>query len=180
MAALKALGEATTLDEGDRLLASGRRGQASSNLRDFMAARKALGDAATLDEGDRLLADVRAQGAGFLKFIVEHLDHEEEVFSSPIARKYLPLSEMKSLVRRAWDATPAADLAAHVQWVTRTVPMHMQKVRCVRALCWAMPERAQLIGLMLYRGLDDATWVSVSADVPEIVPRGLPGWRQYF
>ncbi|KAG5178887.1 voltage-dependent anion channel-domain-containing protein [Tribonema minus] len=74
MAALKALGDAATLDEGDRLLADvraqgagvvGQRKSVSNAIcRCFVAALKALDDAATLDEGDRLLADVRAQGTG--------------------------------------------------------------------------------------------------------------------
>jgi hypothetical protein len=42
-----------------------------------------------------------------------------------------------------------------------------------------MPERAQLVGLMAYRGVTDADWVALSRDLPEIVPKGLPGWRRY-
>lgn len=43
-----------------------------------------------------------------------------------------------------------------------------------------MPERAQLLGLMVYRVVDDITWVEVARDMPELVPRGLPGHRHYF
>ena len=49
-----------------------------------------------------------------------------------------------------------------------------------RTWVWAMPERAQLLGLMVYRVVDDITWVEVARDMPELVPRGLPGHRRYF
>ncbi len=43
-----------------------------------------------------------------------------------------------------------------------------------------MPERAQQLGLMVYREVDDVTWVEVARDLPEVIPRGLPGYRRYF
>ncbi len=43
-----------------------------------------------------------------------------------------------------------------------------------------MPERAQQLGLMVYRVVDDVTWVEVARDLPEAIPRGLPGYRRYF
>lgn len=43
-----------------------------------------------------------------------------------------------------------------------------------------MPERAQQLGLMVYRVVDDVTWVEVVRDLPEVVPRGLHGYRRYF
>lgn len=45
---------------------------------------------------------------------------------------------------------------------------------------WAMPERAQQLGLMVYRVVDDVTWVEVARDLPEVIPRGLPGYRRYY
>lgn len=43
-----------------------------------------------------------------------------------------------------------------------------------------MPERAQLVGRMIANGVDSAVWVRLARDVPEIVPRGAPGWRKYY
>lgn len=43
-----------------------------------------------------------------------------------------------------------------------------------------MPERAQQLGLMVYRVVDDVTWVEVARDLPEVVPRGLPGHHRYY
>ena len=61
-------------------------------------------------------------------------------------------------------------------YMVRWLPIPMQKTRFVRSLAWAIPENAQLIGDMVYRGVDDSTWACLAADVPECVPRGLPGW----
>lgn len=43
-----------------------------------------------------------------------------------------------------------------------------------------MPERAQQLGLMVYRVVDDVTWVEVARDLPAMIPRGLPGHRRYL
>lgn len=57
-------------------------------------------------------------------------------------------------------------------------PAH--QTRFLKTWVWAMPERAQQLGLMVYRVVDDVTWVEVARDLPEIIPRGLPGYRRYF
>lgn len=62
---------------------------------------------------------------------------------------------------------------------TRLVsPTH--QTRFLKTWVWAMPERAQQLGLMVYRVVDDVTWVEVARDLPEVIPRGLPGYRRYF
>lgn len=61
----------------------------------------------------------------------------------------------------------------------RSGPTHRQ-TRFLKTWVWAMPERAQQLGLMVYRVVDDVTWVEVARDLPEVIPRGLPGHRRYF
>jgi hypothetical protein len=39
-----------------------------------------------------------------------------------------------------------------------------------------MPERAQEVGMILYRGLDSVAFADIADHVPEIIPRGLPGY----
>lgn len=56
----------------------------------------------------------------------------------------------------------------------------LHQTRFVKTWAWAMPERAQLLGLMVYRVVDDVTWIELARDLPGIVPRGLPGHRRYF
>eukprot|EP01061_Rhynchopus_euleeides_P047307 TRINITY_DN9431_c0_g2_i2.p1 TRINITY_DN9431_c0_g2~~TRINITY_DN9431_c0_g2_i2.p1 ORF type:complete len:1044 (+),score=348.59 TRINITY_DN9431_c0_g2_i2:364-3132(+) len=56
------------------------------------------------------------------------------------------------------------------------LPMPIQKTRFARTLAWAVPEHAQQVGEMFYRGIPDTMWAVLATDVPEIIPRGLPGW----
>lgn len=48
----------------------------------------------------------------------------------------------------------------------------------MKTFVWACPDRAQQIGLMCYRGLDSIDWAFLSEEMPEIIPRGLPGWKR--
>jgi len=63
-------------------------------------------------------------------------------------------------------------------WIIQHLPMPMQRARFVKAMIWAVPERAQHIGEMIYRGVEDHEWCALTTDVPEIIPRGLPGWQR--
>jgi hypothetical protein len=59
------------------------------------------------------------------------------------------------------------------------MPLTGQRVKFCRCWLWAVPERAQQIGAWLALGLDAPTWARLTAQVPEIVPRGAPGWKKY-
>lgn len=69
---------------------------------------------------------------------------------------------------------------AHDIYECRSPSATTIQARFVKTWIWAMPEKAQLVGLMLYRSVDDVTWAELQRDVPAIVPRGLPGYRRYF
>eukprot|EP01061_Rhynchopus_euleeides_P047305 TRINITY_DN9431_c0_g1_i1.p1 TRINITY_DN9431_c0_g1~~TRINITY_DN9431_c0_g1_i1.p1 ORF type:complete len:1048 (+),score=368.96 TRINITY_DN9431_c0_g1_i1:56-3145(+) len=79
---------------------------------------------------------------------------------------------------------PEEEMPLHKQHVLRValpfllywLPMPIQKTRMARTLAWAVPEHAQQVGEMFYRGIPDTMWAVLATDVPEIVPRGLPGW----
>ena len=43
-----------------------------------------------------------------------------------------------------------------------------------------MPERAQQIGAITYRNVDAVMWERLRTAVPEIIPRGAPGYKQYY
>ena len=43
-----------------------------------------------------------------------------------------------------------------------------------------MPERSQHIGAMVYRGCSPTLWALLKVEVPEMVPRGAPGWQRYY
>jgi len=69
--------------------------------------------------------------------------------------------------------------------VVRHLATHDERVRYIKTLTWALPERAQEIGLWLYRGLPadplgDMKYTNIVRDVPEIVPRGTSlNWSKY-
>lgn len=43
-----------------------------------------------------------------------------------------------------------------------------------------MPERAQQIGAILYRNVDAVMWERLRASLPDIVPRGVSGYRKHY
>lgn len=51
-------------------------------------------------------------------------------------------------------------------------------LRDVTYVVQSMPERAQEIGLVIYRGVDSVLWALLVAEIPEIVPRGLRGHKK--
>jgi hypothetical protein len=54
-----------------------------------------------------------------------------------------------------------------------------QKARFLRCLRWAMPERIQQVGGMVY-GVSPVMWQRLTKFVPEMTPRGVFGWTRYF
>eukprot|EP00933_Yihiella_yeosuensis_P036751 TRINITY_DN30538_c0_g1_i1.p1 TRINITY_DN30538_c0_g1~~TRINITY_DN30538_c0_g1_i1.p1 ORF type:complete len:1036 (-),score=209.27 TRINITY_DN30538_c0_g1_i1:224-3331(-) len=79
-----------------------------------------------------------------------------------------PQGEMPLEQKQVWRVV--------LPYVVRNLPEPMMRTRFVRCWTWAMPERAQHIGEMIYRGVEDHEWNALATDVPEIIPRGLPGW----
>ena len=43
-----------------------------------------------------------------------------------------------------------------------------------------MPERSHEIGMMIYRGVDSVEWSRLVLEIPEMIPRGLSGYRKIF
>ncbi|CAM9147713.1 unnamed protein product [Sphacelaria rigidula] len=127
-----------------------------------------------------VLGGLRADLQDFGAELISALDEEELAFAAPVARKYIPISTSKALVRKVWDTTSNSDMSDLLGWVMMTLRIRGQRSRFLKAWVWAMPERAQQLGLMVYRVVDDITWVEVARDLPEIVPRGLPGHSRYY
>ncbi|KAJ9446060.1 Glutaredoxin-C1 [Diplonema papillatum] len=107
-------------------------------------------------------------------------------FSSNIYSAGFPSAEDKNALLVFPPTVPSAPMPIEKQHILRIVlpfvvgwlPYPMQKTRFARAFAWAVPERAQHMGDMIYRGVSDTTWACMVADVPEIIPRGLPGWAR--
>jgi tellurite resistance protein TehA-like permease len=125
------------------------------------------------------VAALRAELPLFSVELLEHLEGEE-VELQPIGRKHIPIDVAKDAMRRIFDMTPATAAADFFPWVVSNLPLAGQRVKFVRCWVWAVPERAQQMGVWLALGLDPPTWARLVAQVPEIVPRGAPGWKKYY
>ncbi|CBJ26922.1 Glutaredoxin glutaredoxin/malate transporter fusion protein [Ectocarpus siliculosus] len=127
-----------------------------------------------------LLEELKANIRKFGKEVREHMDNEEHFYSTPVTRKFLNVTIAKDLARRSWDVTPNPEMSEFLRWVMSSLRIRGQRTKFLKTWVWAMPERAQLVGLMVYRVVDDVTWVQLAYDLPEIVPRGLPGYSRSF
>lgn len=124
------------------------------------------------------LATLRAELPAFTAELAEHLIGEETELQ-PVGRKHVPIDVQKEVMRKIFEMTPATVLADFFPWCVSNMPLTGQRVKFCRCWLWAVPERAQQIGAWLALGLDAPTWARLTAQVPEIVPRGAPGWKKY-
>lgn len=135
----------------------------------------------TLDIQTRKAAldEIKGDLPGFLVELEEHLVGEE-LNLQPVGRKHIPLAITMDISRKVWDLTPANKWEIIIPFVLNNVPRQMQRVRYLKVLCWSMPERAQQIGAIVYRNVDAVMWELLSFELPEIIPRGVPGWKRYY
>ena len=131
------------------------------------------------EERKASLDELRRDLPAFFEHFEEHLRGEEDNLQ-PIGRKYLPLAIMKDISREVWEITPAERWEVIVPFIVSNLPRHTQRVRYLKVLCWSMPERAQQIGAIVYRNVDAVMWERLRVEVPEIIPRGAPGWKRYY
>jgi tellurite resistance protein TehA-like permease len=115
----------------------------------------------------------------FFDHFADHMLGEEDNLN-PIGRKHIPMELMKQISREVWLKTSADRWEIIVPFIIENLPRHMQRVRYLQVLTWAMPERAQQIGAIVYRNVDAVMWERLRTEVPEIIPRGAPGWKRYY
>lgn len=66
-------------------------------------------------------------------------------------------------------------------WQLSLLPDQASRVRMLRCLLWAMPERAQHFGLLLAARLDAVMWHRLARALPEVIPRRAGrGWMRYY
>eukprot|EP01134_Creolimax_fragrantissima_P006193 CFRG6193T1 len=102
--------------------------------------------------------------------VEEHMLWEEQNLQ-PIGRKYVPMDTQKRVVRIIWESVPTNEWRVLVPNILRYMPYHSMRVRWLRALLWAMPERGEQLGLYIYHGVSDVMWNSLLLHVPQIIPR---------
>ena len=115
----------------------------------------------------------------FNKELEEHLLWEEQHVQS-ILRKYIPLELQKQILLKVWNITNYNDWKIFIPWVLRYQPKINQRILFLKTLLWSMPERSQMIGLIVYRGINDVMWSQIKKELPEIIPRGIKGWRRQY
>lgn len=142
-------------------------------------ANKLLDTALPTEERKQALDTLRDSLPDFFAHFEEHLRGEEDNLQ-PIGRKHLPLAIMKDISRKVWELTPATKWEVIIPFIITNLPRHLQRVRYVKTLTWSMPERAQQIGAIIYRNCDAVMWERLRVEVPEIIPRGAPGWKRYY
>jgi hypothetical protein len=116
---------------------------------------------------------------GFFKHFLEHMQGEEDNLNA-IGRKYVNLELQKQLLARVFTTTDVAKWEVIFPFVIQHCPRHLQRTRYVQAFTWAMPERAQQIGAVLYRNVDAVMWERMRVVLPEIVPRGVAHHTKFY
>jgi tellurite resistance protein TehA-like permease len=134
-----------------------------------------------LDEDTRktALSILKNELPEFFIHFREHLLGEEEHLQ-PIGRKYIPLELQKQMSRKVFELTPADRWEIIIPYVVLNVPRHEQRIRYLKVLTWAMPERAQQIGAIVYRNVDAVMWERLRVELPDIIPRGEANWKRYY
>eukprot|EP00122_Pirum_gemmata_P008520 Pgem_evm1s7856 len=120
----------------------------------------------------------------FLADMETHMVWEEKNLQ-PIGRKYIPLDKQTEVINKIWASVPGETWKILIPVLLNNMPYHAMRIRWLKAVCWAMPERAQQIGYYLYKGVSDTMWISISTDMPEIIPRLCEGpdqsrWVRYY
>ena len=139
----------------------------------------ALNPSATADEKKTAVERLKKELPGFFTHFEQHMLGEEDNLQ-PIGRKHLPLEIQKQISRKCFELAPANRLEVMIPFVVNNAPREQQRIRYLKALCWAMPERAQQIGSILYRNTDAVMWERLRVELPEIIPRGAENWRRYY
>ena len=112
-------------------------------------------------------------GDEFLK----HLRDEENSVTR-VLRKYTSVERTKELFLKVWEDTSSDDWHIIIPFTLKNLPNPVWKSRFVRAFIWVMPEMAQEIGAIIYRGCDSVLYASLADEIPEMIPRNCRGFRK--
>lgn len=121
-----------------------------------------------------LVATAAARLKAFKAHLFKHLALEEATLS-PVNRKFSNFEVMIELGRRIFFLSER-HWRTLVPFYLNTLPAAKPRRRFLECLRYIVPERMQAVGVFAYEGCSPEVWAEVSRAVPEIVPRGLPGW----
>ncbi|KAL6074287.1 hypothetical protein QOT17_004318 [Balamuthia mandrillaris] len=108
-----------------------------------------------------------------------HLE-EEETHLQPISRKHFPLKLHKQMVRRIWASSSSERWSLIIPFVLSNQELFGARLRFLKCLRWALPERFQQIGVMAFNGVSPSLWWRLKAYLPDLVPRPQYGWVRYY
>lgn len=111
--------------------------------------------------------------------LLVHLRNEENTLSVA-ARKYVGVELTCEIIKKCWDITGISEWRKVMPFVVEHLPLPAWKLRYVRTILWTVPSRAHEIGLCLYHGCDSVTWQFLIQEMPELIPRGLPGYKKIY
>jgi len=134
---------------------------------------------ASEEERRSKISQIQQEFPPFLESIKVHLKGEEDNLNA-VGRKVVPLALQKQLSRKVFETTPGEKWEIIIPFIINNMPRHGQRVRYIRVLTWAMPERAQQIGAIIYRNCDSVMYERLRVACPNIIPRGLPNWHRYY
>lgn len=142
--------------------------------------RKILDGSITSIEGRKsALLKLQQDMPAFFEDYLAHI-HGEEDNLQPVGRKYMNLLLQKEMVKECFKLTSAERWEILIPYVVNNVPRHEQRVRYLKAMCWAMPERSQQVGAIVYRNVDAVMWERLRIEIPEMIPRGERNWRRFY
>mmetsp|Transcript_39946 Transcript_39946/g.86483 ORF Transcript_39946/g.86483 Transcript_39946/m.86483 type:complete len:192 (-) Transcript_39946:21-596(-) len=130
-------------------------------------------------EFQQVVNRIRAMCAELENHVNDHFDGEE-MNVDPIFRKHIPIRQQKRILRMIFESTELKTWAAILPFLLVQAPLQAHRVRLLEAFRWAMPEKMQLIGRLIHHNLTPLMWTRLSAEVPEIVPRGLRKWTKLW
>lgn len=126
-----------------------------------------------IEAAQELLKALEVDLPNFIEHTLEHLRDEENTVVVAL-RKYVPLEIQRKLSESIFNITSPDNWRIVMPYVINNLPAPGWKLKYLKTFIWGNPARAHEIGLILYPTLDSVTWESLTQDIPEIIPRGLP------
>ncbi len=136
--------------------------------------------AINLKEGRERKKALLSQVCAILGPLGEHLSAhmgDEDKRLGPLGRKYFTPARASAVVRAAFESAPPGAWRTLLPFYLVNLPTNANRVRMLRCLIWAVPERVQLLGLWCKEGLPGLVFDNIANDIPEMVPRHVRKFR---
>eukprot|EP00127_Corallochytrium_limacisporum_P001643 Clim_evm1s74 gene=Clim_evmTU1s74 len=116
--------------------------------------------------------------AAFKRHFEHHL-YTEETTVVKMMRKYLNSTLQMKVNKKCWRIMSEEEQEFFLPTVVQNLPVHYMRVKFIRTWMWAQPEMKEIIGQIIFRGVDTMTWLRIVRDIPDLIPRNLKYWHQY-